>query len=251
MRQQFLTAYVLHARAYQEKRAIYQLFTSEFGVVHGVGMRGVPSFMPIELFATGNNALKTFSQIQPTAAFTLSPVVGRSQYALLYMNEVLCRLLALENACPALWQVYHEEVLNLRSLTCKDETMQAMKCSLRRFERALFDELGVSIDFACDGLGGAIIDDDYYRFVPELGFIQINSTLIHQAKEAGKRVGRVAYLGADLLLMGRACDDERIYVEKLDAFGQLQKEMIDYLLEYKPLHSRKLWQQSLGFLNQQ
>lgn len=242
---------MLHARAYQEKRAIYQLFTSEFGVVHGVGMRGVPSFVPIGLFATGSNALKTFSQIQLTDAFALPPVMGRSQYALLYMNEVLCRLLVLENACPVLWQVYHDEVLHLRSLACEDETMQAMKCSLRRFERALFDELGVSIDFACDGLGEAIIDDDYYRFVPELGFVPINSTRIHQAKDAGKRVGRVAYLGSDLLLMRRACDDEQIYVEKLNAFGQLQKEMIDYLLEYKPLHSRKLWQQSLGFLNQQ
>lgn len=242
---------MLHARAYQEKRAIYQLFTSEFGVVHGVGMRGVPSFVPIGLFATGSNALKTFSQIQLTDAFALPPVMGRSQYALLYMNEVLCRLLVLENACPVLWQVYHDEVLHLRSLACEDETMQAMKCSLRRFERALFDELGVSIDFACDGLGGAIIDDGYYRFVPELGFVPINSTRIHQAKDAGKRVGRVAYLGSDLLLMRRACDDEQIYVEKLNAFGQLQKEMIDYLLEYKPLHSRKLWQQSLGFLNQQ
>lgn len=243
---------MLHARAYQEKRAIYQFFTREFGMVHGVGVRGVPSFVPIVLFATGKNALKTFSQIQPDAQFALSPMTGRSQYALLYMNEVLCRLLVLENACPMLWQAYHDEVLILRALSsAQDETMSMMKAALRRFERALFVELGVSIDFVCDGLGGAIIHDEYYRFVPEMGFVPIRSTAIHHATDAGKRVSRVAYLGADLLLMGQASDEPQIFVDKLDEFGQLQKEVMDYLLEYKPLNSRKLWRQSLGFLTQQ
>ena len=56
---------------------------------------------------------------------------------------------------------------------------------------------------------------------------------------------RLSYLGRDLLLMGQAEDDKQIYHQKLEAFGQLQRDVMNYLLDYKPLHSRKLWQQSL------
>ena len=44
MKNEPLTGYLLHARAYQEKRAIYQFFSAEHGVVHGMGVRGMPSF---------------------------------------------------------------------------------------------------------------------------------------------------------------------------------------------------------------
>ena len=57
MRNEPLTGYLLHARAYQEKRAIYQFFSAEHGVVHGMGVRGMPSFMVVILFASGQNAL--------------------------------------------------------------------------------------------------------------------------------------------------------------------------------------------------
>lgn len=252
MRNEKLMGYVLHAKPYQEKRAIYQLFSLEYGLMQGVGVRSIPSFVPLELFVTGKSALKTFAQIQPSVDFAMLSVVGRVQYALLYMNEVLLRLLAIENACPMLWQVYHNEVQSLRTLgkkVCIDN--DEMKASLRHFERALFDELGVAIDFHRDGLGVPIKSDAYYRFVPELGFVLVSSTLIHQAKHDGKRVGRLAYLGADLLRMGQADADVLIYHEKLDEFGQLQRDVMDYLLDYKPLHSRKLWQQSLMYQNSQ
>jgi len=45
MKNEPLTGYLLHARAYQEKRAIYQFFSAEHGVVHGMGVRGMPSFL--------------------------------------------------------------------------------------------------------------------------------------------------------------------------------------------------------------
>lgn len=250
MHHQAVTGYVLHARPYQEKRAIYQLFSSEFGVIHGVGTRGIPPFVLVGLFVTGKNALKSFSQMQPLAGVDLMPVRGQLQYALLYMNEVLCRLLALENACEVLWQVYHDEVLALQALKAGEaNTMMQMKASLRRFERALFDELGVSIDFDYDGLGNLIESDVWYRFVPEMGFVPVVSSAINQANDSGKRVSRICYAGADLQLMAQAADDERIYQQKLTQFSQLQRDVMDYLLDYKPLHSRKLWQQSLGYQN--
>lgn len=247
MKNQPLTAYVLHARPYQEKRAIYQLFSREFGLMHGVGVRGMPSFVLLEMFAGGKNELKSLSQMQLSAQSVLRPITGQVQYALLYMNEVLSRLLALESACPTLWQVYHEEMMTLQSLGNLGATddIRHLKVCLRHFERALFDELGASVDFVYDGTGSPIDDAVYYRFVPQMGFIPTTSSVIHQAQSDGKKVSRLSYLGRDLLLMGQAEDDKQIYHQKLEAFGQLQRDVMNYLLDYKPLHSRKLWQQSL------
>lgn len=100
MKNEPLTGYLLYAQAYQEKRAIYQFFSAEHGVVHGVGVRGMPSFAVIELFASGQNALKNFTQIHITTTSPPRPL-GQNQYALLYLNELICRLIAPENPCPA------------------------------------------------------------------------------------------------------------------------------------------------------
>ena len=53
-----LNGYLLHQRPYQEKRAIYQFFSYEKGVVHGIGGRGMPLFTPIWLMSSGTKSLK-------------------------------------------------------------------------------------------------------------------------------------------------------------------------------------------------
>mgnify|MGYP000501174069 CR=1 FL=1 len=65
MRNEALVGYLLHQRSYQEKRAIYYLFSQQHGVVHGIGKKGAPLFEPLQLFATGKRDLKTFTQIWP------------------------------------------------------------------------------------------------------------------------------------------------------------------------------------------
>lgn len=239
----------MHAKAYQEKRAIYQLFSIEFGMVSGVGMRGVPSFVPLTLFATGKNALKTFTQIQPLPTARLMPIRGQVQYALLYMNEVLSRLLEPESSCEMLWNAYHEEVVQLCTLVeiGSQNLLDELKQALRRFERALFIELGVSIDFNYDSLGVPIASDKNYRFVPEVGFVPNSSALINKVSDEGKKLSRLVYLGEHLLEMGQAQSNQNLYVKHLQAFSQLQRDVLDYLLGYKPLHSRKLWRQSLQY----
>ena len=58
MRNEALVGYLLHQRPYQERRALYYLFSQQHGVVHGVGKKGAPLFMPLQLFATGKRDLK-------------------------------------------------------------------------------------------------------------------------------------------------------------------------------------------------
>ncbi|UNU74154.1 recombination protein O N-terminal domain-containing protein [Moraxella nasovis] len=233
MRNEPLTAYVLHTRPYQEKRAIYQCFSQEFGMVHGVGMRGVPSFVPVRLFASGQTALKNFSQItiDSDKNSTLFPVRGQAQFALLYLNEILCKLLALENACPKLWQSYQDSINALQALSLShldDSNTLGMKCILRKFERALFDELGAMIDYDGDYLGETLAHNAYYQFIPNSGFTKVDTFKKNQSY----------FLGDTLKQMGKF----GIKDEFLTEFGQIHRQLLDFLLDFKPLNSRKLWQ---------
>ncbi|OOR88359.1 hypothetical protein B0181_08340 [Moraxella caviae] len=251
-----LTGYILHARPYQEKRAIYQLFSSELGVVHGVGVRGVPSFAQVDLFATGKNTLKSFSQITIANHSAICALRGQSQYARLYINELLCRLLAPENPCPDLWQKYREAMGELDELGVIDEQageqvyrdkLRQMKLCLRKFERALFDELGVSFDFFCD-YAGQPLAAGLYRFVPDTGFVALHSERDEHDDGEDERAAPnfhksrtyqdgVRFDGSVLPLLA----DEANFAQHLTPISQLHKQMIDFLLDYKPLNSRKLW----------
>ena len=122
MRNEALIGYLLHQRPYQEKRALYYLFSQQHGVIHGIGKKGAPLFMPLQLFATGKRDLKTFSQIN-ISPFSLvaqsisqesdsvinnaeirhqESITGQHQYAALYLNEILWRLLPTEDPMPIL-----------------------------------------------------------------------------------------------------------------------------------------------------
>lgn len=242
MRQERLTGYVLHQRPYQEKKAIYQLFSQEHGVVHGIASKGMPAFVPLELFASGKGSLKSFSKfalVDAQAAAMAAPVSGQVQYALLYLNEILYKLLEAQNSCVALWLAYQAHVQQLLALgvvSMQDvDKMRQIRLLLRSFERVLFAELGVDVALDMDCDGKAIDAAIYYCFVPESGFVPADV----------QRAGDGRFFGEDLLTM--ALRTEAAYLEKLSVFGQLQKQMIDYVLGYRPLNSRKLWQQSYRY----
>ena len=244
MRNEPLTGYLLHARAYQEKRAIYQFFSAEHGVVHGMGVRGMPSFVVVKLFASGQNALKNFTQIHITTTSPPYPL-GQNQYALLYLNEIICRLIIAENPCPILWQHYHDSVIQLQTISHHDvgddkadnstahemSNMNKMKQTLRQFERALFDELGVGIDWGADETGRAIDVQAYYDFIPTRGFVSTDGT---------------GTSGAVIRAVSES-DHHQPSPTALALLGQVHRAMIDYLLDYKPLNSRKLWAEQVRY----
>lgn len=41
--------------------------------------------------------------------------------------------------------------------------------------------------------------------------------------------------------------DEGVTYEHLGVIGQIHRQILDNLLDHKPLNSRKLWQQSLSY----
>ena len=235
MKNEPLTGYLLHARPYQETRAIYYLFSQEHGVVHGVGKRGLPEFAKLSLFATGKGGLKNFKDVSIVSAIYPK---RHYYYALLYLNEVLYRLLVPENPCPGLWQVYQDSLEQIDQLTGGGDDM-SLRLILRNFERALFVELGVELDFDEDHLGQDIRADGYYKFVPNVGFVASAGTGIVQDSTSSQSL----YWGQDLQLMATAKQNPQIYGDKVKQFSQLQRTLLDFLLDYRPLNSRKLWQQ--------
>lgn len=241
MRNEALTGYLLHQRPYQEKRALYYLFSKEHGIISGVGKKGAPLFEPLQLFATGKRELKTFSQItiapndpqlKTTQNNPYQKISGQNQYAALYLNEILWRLLPQEDAAPNLWQHYEESLTTLKQPLTNTE----LRLCLRRFEQQLFIQLGFVISLTEDNLGAAIAADSIYRFVPDSGFLAVN-----QSQIATEQSGTIAnaFSGSEIQNMATFGITEAT----LSSFSRLYRQLIDQLLDHKPLQSRKLWQQ--------
>lgn len=198
--------------------------------MRGVGGRGMPMFAAIELFASGKRSLKTFSQMRLCDQKPLG--FGRflyNRYSLLYLNEVLVRLLVDENPSPDLWQSYRDSVIALRAASDTQSTRRV----LRRFESVLFAELGASVDWFCDGFGAPLKKDAFYRFSPSEGFA------LAQKKDND------GYAAAALLDIGQGLKNadffDRASEQTLLDIGQIYRARVDFLLDYKPLNSRKLW----------
>lgn len=250
MRNEPLTGYLLHHKPYKESRALYYFFTQTHGVVHGVGKKGMPLFAHIQLFASGKRSLKTFTQIQP-----LTPqvaITGQNLYAGFYLNELLWKLLASEDAMPVLWQNYQHSLTTLR------EPLNGvqLRLLLRFFEQALFTELGYAITLDTDSQGEPIKQEQDYRFIADEGFV---SYLAAQKSEPTEFAASSIFLGKWLQQIDDYLQthqdqvyslknhDKAIQTDTLKVWSGLHKLMIDHLLDYQPLQSRTLWQQQARY----
>lgn len=256
MRNEALTGYLLHQRPYQEKRALYYLFSEQYGIVHGVGKKGAPLFEPLQLFATGRRDLKTFSQMtiaqsdtvrannlsdnaepKDNAALTQSEpksyqqIVGQQQYAALYLNELLLKLLPIEDPMPALWQHYQQILLILKQPLNADE----LRLCLRQFEHYLIQELGFALNLTHDNIQSEIEPKTIYRFLPDVGLVPI----IQNTEFSENANAQAVFEGNEIITM----EQLGICITTLNSWSRLYRHLIDHLLDYQPLQSRLLWQQ--------
>jgi DNA repair protein RecO (recombination protein O) len=253
MRNEALVGYLLHQRPYQEKRALYYLFSQQHGVIHGIGKKGAPLFMPLQLFATGKRDLKTFSQIyitsqtttqidntpedSPSATLQAVPyenISGRHQYAALYINEILWRLLPTEDPMPILWQHYQSSLQRLRQPLSANE----LRLCLRQFEQHLFNELGFTLTLTHDNVEDGIGPDCIYRFLPDVGLLPIVQSSA-ESEHLESTIGQTVFRGVDIIEMSHLGITETT----LNNWSKLHRHLIDHLLDYQPLQSRLLWQQ--------
>lgn len=232
MRNEPLHAYSLHQRPYQEKRTIYYLLTQEHGVLHGIGKKGIPQFVPLTLFATGKKSLKTLQQV--TIAETVPSLIGQQQYAALYVNEITLKLLAVEDSVPIIYQQYSQTMQQLQ----QPLSMTELKLVLRLYEQVLFMELGFAIELSQDTEQAAIDASAWYRFEADSGWRLLTDDELTALNSSKQSMQIKPVLGQSIIDMRSGIDRHN-----LSAWSEVHRQLVDHLFDYQPLQSRILWQQ--------
>ena len=227
-------AYVLHSRPWRETSLIADLLTLHSGRVSVIikGARKasgkqpakralVQPFTPLLVAFTGRGALRTATSLD--AAGPPLSLQGSHLYSGLYANELLLKLLAMDDAYPALFAYYQTLLENL----C---IKQSVEQSLRAFEVHLMDELGyhVALDTEFESQM-PVLPEHYYRLLPLQGFCRVE----YQDGNARIIPGQVLLD----LAAGRYSEPKCLKYAKYIA-----RVNIDQLLGGKPLHSRTLFQ---------
>lgn len=163
--------FVLHSYPYKETSLIVDVFTRDYGRIALVAkgakrphskLRAVlQTFQPLAVGWSGKAEIRTL-----TSAEWIGGLLPLEKSALLcgfYLNELLVRLLARDDAHPALFDHY---IATLNQLA-HDEPAPIV---LRKFERALLKETGVGGNLSvCTKTGRVVNPDETYIVDPERG----------------------------------------------------------------------------------
>lgn len=163
--------FVLHSYPYKETSLIVDVFSRDHGRIALVAkgakrphskLRGVlQTFQPLSVGWSGKAEVRTL-----IAAEWVGGLLPLEKSALLcgfYLNELLVKLLARDDPHPALFDHYVSALNQL----AHDEPAAIV---LRKFERALLKETGVSGDWQiCTTTRKPLIADTNYVFDPERG----------------------------------------------------------------------------------
>jgi DNA repair protein RecO (recombination protein O) len=164
-------AFVLHARAWRETSLLVEVLSREHGRV-GLIARGVhgskkqplrAALQPLQHIRFDGVQRGELAHLNAAEAIDQAPrLQGDAILAGFYLNEVMLRLAPRHDGASALYAIYGETRARLGlELT--------LGWTLRRFERDLFDTLGVGFAWDCDGDGVAIDPAARYRLDPEHG----------------------------------------------------------------------------------
>ncbi|NGZ86151.1 DNA repair protein RecO [Duganella aceris] len=164
-------AFVLHSYPYKETSLIIDLFTRDFGRVALIAkgakrphsqLRGVlQTFQPLSSSWVGKSELRTLTDAEWVGG--MLPLEKTALLCGFYLNELLVKLLARDDAHPKLFDHY---VATLNQLAHNEPA----SIVLRKFERALLKETGVSADLTrCTATRAPVRADVIYVVDPERG----------------------------------------------------------------------------------
>lgn len=223
-------AFVLHARPYRETSLLLECLTRDYGRL-GVVARGVRSerahgrraqlepFQPLLLDLSLRGELATLTGVEPTGAAPWPG--GDAGLAGLYLNELVVRLTARQDAQPALYAAYAATLQRLADA-------EPIGWTLRRFERDLLRIVGYAMSLRVDADGEPVRSAGHYRYVAEVG----------AAPCAADAQG--ALCGEDLLALD---EDRPPSAGGLAALRRLMREVIRHHLGGRELHA---WQMLAG-----
>ncbi|WP_374363362.1 DNA repair protein RecO [Pseudoduganella danionis] len=164
-------AFVLHSYPYKETSLIIDLFTRDYGRVALIAkgakrphsqLRGVlQTFQPLSSGWVGKSELRTLTDAEWVGG--MLPLEKTALLCGFYLNELLVKLLARDDAHPALFDHYVDTLNQLAH-------NEPPTIVLRKFERALLKETGVAADLTrCTDTRSTVLADVVYVVDPERG----------------------------------------------------------------------------------
>jgi DNA repair protein RecO (recombination protein O) len=233
MRWEDIDAYVLHTYPYKETSLIVEAFTATLGRVALVAkgakrpasaLRGLlQPFLPLTLAFTGKSEMKTLTRAEWQPGTPL--LTGNAVMVGYYLNELVLKLLARDDAHPALYAAYASTV---STLAAQRDTSVA----LRSFELKLLAELGYGVNLErCADTDAPISANGLYAWQPDRG-------VLAQGPASLPSVRGATLLG---LVEGRFANT----AEANDA-KRFMRVVLDYHLERRALASRQLMRDVLA-----
>ena len=217
--------FLLHQRSYGETSIIADVFTQKSGKISFIAKGAkkpkskffgylVP-FQKLKITYSGRSELKTLTSIDRDLASN-SNTFSKVSYSLLYINELLMKLLPKDAKHEELFVLYDEFIKKIN----KNNNLEI---SLRHFELDLLDMLGYGFDYDSEIDSNETIEAELsYVFVSERGFRKSNSS---------------SFKGKDILnIKKRKLEDVPLKYLK-----EITTKAIGICLEGKDLTSRKIF----------
>jgi DNA repair protein RecO (recombination protein O) len=229
-RQDSQPAFVLHGYAFRETSLVLEVFTRNFGrlalVARGArrprsALRGVLlAFQPLLLSWAGRSELRTLHKAEWQGG--LPQLKGAGLLCGFYLNELMVKLLARDDAHEELYQIYYQA---LHALSNGGDHA----ATLRRFEKQMLKELGYALTLDHDVASGAPIQPDRsYEYLIERGPVPC---------AGGAAENRLELTGQTLLDMLRDDYSNPLTLQQSKA---LMRVLINHYLGNQTLNTRQL-----------
>lgn len=227
-------AYVLHSYPFRETSLIVEVFTRDFGrmalLARGArrpraAIRGLlMGFQPLELGWAGKGEVLTLMKAEWVGGQPL--LTGEALFCGYYLNELLMHLLPREDAHETLFARYAEMLQRLAA----DPSGKVREADLRRFEKALLQELGYGLMLDRDAAGQPVNGEAFYTYRMEQGPVRLE----HDAGAAQVVRGKT--------LLDLAADDFSDPRSRVEAKA-LMRTLMAYYLAGKELETRKIFKE--------
>lgn len=227
-------AYVLHTYPFRETSLIVEVFSRDFGrmalLARGArrprsAIRGLlMAFQPLEIGWAGKGDVLTLMKAEWQGGQPL--LAGEALFCGYYLNELLMHLLPREDSHEQLFARYAEMLSRLAA----DPAGKVREADLRRFEKALLQELGYGLTLSHDSNGQPIDSAVHYHYRMEQGPVRLEHA------EAAEQV----LCGQTLLDL--EAEDFSNPRSRLEA-KQLMRTLMAYYLAGKELETRKIFRE--------
>jgi len=165
--------FLLHHRPHGETSLIVDVFTKKNGKMSFIAKGAkkpkskffgyLTPFTKLKITYTGRSELKTLTNIDRDFSESTNSL-SKTSYSLLYINELLIRLLPKDAVHEDLFQLYE-------SFLVKIHAGENIELTLRSFELDMLEMLGYGLDFENEIDKNLSIDvNKNYSFIPERGF---------------------------------------------------------------------------------